>query len=43
MFDTTFVLDYRFESKQRIKVAVYDVDDFKKNAVPSGHNFVGEV
>ena len=42
-FITSFVLDYRFESKQRIKVAVYDVEDFKDNAALSSHDFVGEV
>ena len=42
-FITSFVVDYHFESKQRIKVAVYDVDDFANNASLEGHDFVGEV
>jgi hypothetical protein len=31
-FIKNFVLDYYFEERQKLKVEVYDMDDFDKNA-----------
>ena len=41
-FITSFVLDYQFEARQRLKLKVYDVDDFSAKASLEGHDFVGE-
>ena len=42
-FIRSFVLDYQFEARQKLKIAVYDVDDFSQNASLEGHDFVGDV
>jgi len=41
VFSKTFILDYRFEERQELKFALYDVD--QQNAALSRQDFLGEV
>ena len=42
-FVTSFTVEYHFEERQKLRVDVYDVDDFNNNAPLSNHDYIGEL
>lgn len=42
-FITSFLVEYKFEERQKFMVKIYDVDDFTPGAPLENHDFVGEV
>jgi hypothetical protein len=35
-------VEYKFEERQKFKIAIYDVDDFKDQNNLEAHDFIGE-
>lgn len=42
-FVTSFTVEYHFEQRQKLKMKVYDVDDFGKDAPLENHDYIGEL
>lgn len=42
-FITSFTIDYHFEERQKLKIEVYDIDDFSANATLAAQDYIGEL